>query len=64
MNGEWLYQAGMSVTASSLRWPAQPFFNNGFVKTGVLGTIAWTNGAYRDAYDWLGMPVICTEGIV
>ena len=64
MNGEWLYQAGMSVTASSLRWPAQPFFNNGFVKTGVLGTIAWTNGAYRDAYDWLGMPVICTGGVV
>lgn len=64
MNGEWLYQAGMSVTASSLRWPAQPFFNNGFVKTGVMGTIAWTNGAYRDAYDWLGMPVVCTGGVV
>lgn len=63
MNGKWLQQAGMSVTASSLRWPAQPFLNNGFVKTGVMGTIAWTNGAYRDAYDWLGMPVVCTGGI-
>ena len=52
MNGEWLYQAGMSVTASSLRWPAQPFFNNGFVKTGVMGTIAWTNGK-KDLYNYL-----------
>ena len=51
----------MHVTASSsLRWPAQPFYNNGFKKTGVVGTFAWSNSSYQDAYNWLGMPVICT----
>lgn len=64
MNAKWLHQAGMRVTASSLRWPVQPFLNNGFVKTEVMGTIAWTNGAYKDAYDWQGMPVVGTGGVV
>jgi len=32
------------------------------LKTNVLGTFAWTNGAYADAYNWLGMPVVCTGG--
>lgn len=63
MNGQYLKAAGMFSTASSLRWPAQPFYNNGFVKTGVTGTLAWTNGAYKDAYNWCGMPVVGTGGV-
>lgn len=61
MNGQWLAAAGMHTTASSLRWPAQPFYNNNFVKTGVTGTLAWSG--YRDAYNWCGMPVVCTGGV-
>ena len=64
MNGEWLERAGMNVTASSLRWPAQPFYNNGFAATNVKGTLAWTNGSYKDAYNWGGMPVVCTGGVI
>ncbi len=63
MNGEFLDAAGMHSTASSLRWPAQPFYNNGFVKANVTGTLAWSNGAYNDAYNWCGMPVVCTGGV-
>lgn len=64
MSNPWLRHSGMYVTASSLRWPAQPYLNNGFLKTGVKGTVAWTSGAYRDAYDWFGMPIVCTGGVV
>lgn len=59
-NGRWLAACGMNVTASSLRWPAQAFYNNGFLKCGLAGTIAWTNSSYQDAYNWVGMPVIAT----
>lgn len=62
-NGQFLEAAGMHSTASSLRWPAQPFYNNGFVKADVTGTLAWSNGAYNDAYNWCGMPVVCTGGV-
>ncbi len=64
MNGEWLEKAGMNTTASSLRWPAQAFYNNGFTQTNVTGTLAWTSGSYKDAYYWNGMPVVCTGGVV
>jgi len=64
MNGEWLREAGMYSTASSLPWPAKPFLNNGFTKTNVTGTLAWTDGRYMDAYNWAGMPVICVGGVV
>lgn len=63
MNGEYLKAAGFYSTASSLRWPAQPFYNNGFVKCGVTGTLAWTSGAYHDAYNWCGMPVVAVGGV-
>ena len=63
LNGVSLQAAGMHTTASSLRWPAQPFYNNGFVKANTAGTLAWSNGAYYDAYNWCGMPVVCTGGV-
>ena len=25
--------------------------------------MAWTNGAYKDAYNWCGMPVVGTGGV-
>lgn len=62
-NAQWLRQAGFTATASSLRWPAQPFFNNGFLHSDVVGTLAWSNGDYHDAYDWFGMPVVVTGGV-
>jgi hypothetical protein len=62
-NKLWLSQAGFTTTASSLRWPAQPFYNNGFLRSGVVGTLAWSNGSYFDAYDWFGMPIVVTGGV-
>lgn len=64
LDGEWLAAAGMTATASSFEWPARPFFLNSFLKTNLLGTIAWTNSSYKDAYFWNGMPVIATGGNV
>lgn len=63
MNGEYLKLGGLRSTNSSLRFPIQPFYNNGFVKSNVTGTIAWSSGAYYDAYDWCGMPVVCGGGV-
>lgn len=63
MNGEYLQMGGLRSTNSSLRFPVQPFYNNGFVKSNVTGTIAWSSGAYYDAYDWCGMPVVCGGGV-
>lgn len=62
-NGEFMRMGGLRSTCSSLRFPVQPFYNNGFVKTALTGTIAWSNGAYYDAYDWCGMPVVCGGGV-
>ena len=62
-NGIWLNQAGMNMTASSLKWPVRPSLDNGFLKTNTPGTLAWTGGSYQPAYDWFGMPVVGTGGV-
>ncbi len=62
LDGEWLGAAGMTATSSSFEWPARPFFMTSFLKANLLGTIAWTNSSYKDAYFWNGMPVIATGG--
>lgn len=62
-NNLWLGQAGMNLTASSLKWPAQPSLNNSFVKASPAGTLAWTSGAYYPAYEWFGMPVVGTGAV-
>lgn len=60
MNGEWLAACGMNVTASSVPWPPHPDLISGHYRSGILGTVSWSNSSYWDAYNWLGMPVICT----